>query len=675
MSGIEPVQEYNEFIKRKLLDSIQRGIVGGLPQPTMFGGKRMRNFVLPSSTEYDYPSSLSVGHLGASQPDMLGGSFWDDFGKGFKQGVSGVAQVAMPIVKEVGTEMAKDALRSYAKGSGRRRKKGGYLIGRDGMVRATAEGGYIGMTGNPYNESGFGSPNTQLDNFPHFYSGAGVPMSGAGVFDTFKQGFTQVGNALAPVAKEIFHDVVVPEGKDYLKQQLKERREKGGSKNSALIAKMIGNQRKSFSIDRVSRPSGNAINYAQKAFGQKYKGKKPSDMWNTYKGEIRHQEAPKKRGRKPKAPVAPQPEPESESDEESVQNVVVSHQSPVVPINPAKGVGKKPRGRPPKKGAKGTADIRGFFKSGAGMPLTGSGVADDIGKIAKIAMPFLPLLMGLGRGDPLPPHPCGGNWADDLGKVSSAIAPFAPLLLGLGKGKPPSKYAINKIMKGGSFLDDLGKVSSAIAPFAPLLMGFGRDGEMCGGNFLDDMGKISSAIAPFAPLLMAMGRGGSLSGKAVRLSPMVGADGHGIFPFQPVVAKKKGGVMIMDNPSQFHINTGLMPPALASYNPPVPSVSGKGRKKGGDMVGSLMSGIGSAMMNKMASSTPQVASQMANYAIQNPDQALQFAKMMTGRGRKQLPQSGKKRESARGAIVAEVMKKHGLNLAQASKFVKEHGLY
>jgi len=613
MSGIEPVQEYNEYIKRQLLDAIHRGVVGGLPQPTMFGGKRMRNFVLPSSTEYDYPSSLSVGHLGASQPDMLGGSFWDDFGKGFKQGVSGVAQIATPIVKEVGTELAKDAIRSYAKGSGRRRKKGGYLIGRDGMVRATAEGGYIGMTGNPYNESGFGSANTQLDNFPKW----GGAMSGAGVFDTFKSGFSSLGNAIAPIAKDIFHDVVVPEGKEYLKDQIKEYKSgKGGSKSSAIIAKMIGKQRKGFEIDRVSRPSGNAINYAKKAFGQKYKGKKPSDMWNTYKGEIMEQPAPKKRGRKPKAPVAPQPE--SESDEDEPQNVVVSAQPPVVPYNPAKGVGAKPRGRPPKKGAKGTADIRGFFTSGSGRPLTGSGVADDIGKIAQIATPFLPLLMGLGRGDPLPPHPCGGNWADDLGKVSSAIAPFAPLLLGLGKGKPPSKYAINKMMKGGNFLDDLGKVSSAIAPFAPLLMGLGR-----GGNWADDLGKVSQAIAPFAPLLMGLGRkksAGSLSGKAVRRSPMLGADGHGILPFQPVVAnRKKGGVMIMDNPSQFHINTGLMPPALASYNPPVPSVSGKGRK--------------------------------------------------------QLPHSGKKRESARGAIVAEVMKKHGLNLPQASKFVKEHGLY
>jgi len=615
MSGIEPVQEYNEYIKRQLLDAIHRGIVGGLPQPTMFGGKRMRNFVLPSSTEYDYPSSLSVGHLGASQPDMLGGSFWDDFGKGFKQGVSGVAQVALPIVKEVGTEVAKDALRSYAKGSGRRRKKGGYLIGRNGEVRATAEGGYIGMTGNPYNESGFGSANTQLDNFPKW----GGAMSGAGIWDNFKSGFTQVGNAIAPVAKEIFHDVVVPEGKEYLKQQIKDYRsgDKGGSKSSAIIAKMIGKQRKGFEIDRVSKPSGNAISYAKKAFGQTYKGKKPSDMWNTYKGEIMAQQAPKKRGRKPKAPVAP--EPESEIDEEEPQNVVVAP-SAVVPYNPAKGVkGRKPRGRPPKKGAKGTADIRNFF-SGKGRDdvLTGGDILGDIGKVGQAVAPFLPLLMGLGRGDQMPPHPCGGNWADDLGNISQAIAPFAPLLMGLGRGKPPSKTALNRIIKcGGNWADDLGKVSQAIAPFAPLLMGLGR-----GGNWTDDLAKVGQAIAPFAPLLLGLGRGGGYG--AIRRTPMVGADGHGILPFKPAVAKmtagrKKGGVMIMDDPSQFHINTGLMPPALASYNPPVPKT--------------------------------------------------------TGSGRKQLPHSGKKRESARGAIVAEVMKKHGLNLPQASKFVKEQGLY
>jgi hypothetical protein len=51
---------------------------------------------------------------------------------------------------------------------------------------------------------------------------------------------------------------------------------------------------------------------------------------------------------------------------------------------------------------------------------------------------------------------------------------------------------------------------------------------------------------------------------------------------------------------------------------------------------------------------------------------------LTGLGRQPkatLPKSGHKRETARGAIVAEVMKKHSLSLPQASKYVKEHGLY
>jgi uncharacterized protein YneF (UPF0154 family) len=53
--------------------------------------------------------------------------------------------------------------------------------------------------------------------------------------------------------------------------------------------------------------------------------------------------------------------------------------------------------------------------------------------------------------------------------------------------------------------------------------------------------------------------------------------------------------------------------------------------------------------------------------------------MMMGLGRKKkemsLPKSAHKRYSARGAIVAEIMKKKGLTLPQASKYVKDNGLY
>jgi hypothetical protein len=54
--------------------------------------------------------------------------------------------------------------------------------------------------------------------------------------------------------------------------------------------------------------------------------------------------------------------------------------------------------------------------------------------------------------------------------------------------------------------------------------------------------------------------------------------------------------------------------------------------------------------------------------------------MMMGLGRKKktemsLPKSAHKRYSVRGDIVAEIMKKQGLSLGQASKFVKDNGLY
>jgi hypothetical protein len=44
-------------------------------------------------------------------------------------------------------------------------------------------------------------------------------------------------------------------------------------------------------------------------------------------------------------------------------------------------------------------------------------------------------------------------------------------------------------------------------------------------------------------------------------------------------------------------------------------------------------------------------------------------------GLKHLPKSGHKRNTARGLIVGDIMRKHGMNLPQASKYVKDHGLY
>jgi len=48
----------------------------------------------------------------------------------------------------------------------------------------------------------------------------------------------------------------------------------------------------------------------------------------------------------------------------------------------------------------------------------------------------------------------------------------------------------------------------------------------------------------------------------------------------------------------------------------------------------------------------------------------------SGAGRRaKLPKSGRKREVARGDIVAAVMKQQNISLGQASRYVKQHGLY
>lgn len=77
------MEDYNRLISSRILDGYE-GMIGNVSQPQMLGGKRMRNFVLPASTESDFPATLSVGRMdGQATPATLGGEFWKDFGNGF----------------------------------------------------------------------------------------------------------------------------------------------------------------------------------------------------------------------------------------------------------------------------------------------------------------------------------------------------------------------------------------------------------------------------------------------------------------------------------------------------------------------------------------------------------------------------------------------------------------
>ena len=212
------MNDYNSLISAKILDGYE-GMIDKVPQATMFGGKRMRNFVLPASTEYDYPGTLSVGTTDGKYAQTLGGAFFRDFNKGFPMedlaggashcemeggayyiGADGkvhssgqipigmprrvggrvpkalrdIGKVATPIAKDLGMTLAKEGIKegvkSYAKSGGRRRRKSNIL------------------------------------------KSVGKVMG-------------SVGRELAPVARDVFHDVIVPEGKkalrDYIRESLK----------------------------------------------------------------------------------------------------------------------------------------------------------------------------------------------------------------------------------------------------------------------------------------------------------------------------------------------------------------------------------------------------------------------------------------------------------------------
>lgn len=146
------MENYNALISAKILDNYDRMIdvlpqpeMFGRPQKKLFGGARVRNFVLPGSTESDYPGTLSVGRMDGQKPDTLGADFWNEFGDGFPEGslsggrrknpfgkiMKSVGKEVAPIAKDLGTTLAKEGIKegvkSYAKSgstaTGGRRKK------------------------------------------------------------------------------------------------------------------------------------------------------------------------------------------------------------------------------------------------------------------------------------------------------------------------------------------------------------------------------------------------------------------------------------------------------------------------------------------------------------------------------------------------------------------------
>lgn len=202
------MESYNRLISAKVLDGYE-AMLENVAQPQMFGGKRMRKFVLPTSTESDYPATLSVGRMDGEKPSTLGGDFWKDFGDGFPTGsLQGGKFNIGKVFKSVGKELA-----PVAKDVGKDLVKQGVKQGVKEMMSAKPKEGAV--AGRRHRRKSF--------------------------IHSIGKAASSIGKELAPVAKEVFHDVIVPEGKKALKQSirdsLKAKPKEGASSDEMIVGK------------------------------------------------------------------------------------------------------------------------------------------------------------------------------------------------------------------------------------------------------------------------------------------------------------------------------------------------------------------------------------------------------------------------------------------------------
>ena len=203
------MMNYNSLIGSSILDSYDQ-MINSSAQPNMFGGKRVRKFVLPGSTDYDYPGSLSVGQ--GDRPNVAsGGSFSTDFARrrrigairrggerdysdsesdeeddemeggkfSFTKSMKSVGKALKPVAKVV-KPIAKDVLHEY--------------------IKSSMEGG----------------------------------KKKKSVFGAIGKALKPIGKEIGRASKEVFREVVVPAGKEALKEKLK-RKPEGSEYGGALI--------------------------------------------------------------------------------------------------------------------------------------------------------------------------------------------------------------------------------------------------------------------------------------------------------------------------------------------------------------------------------------------------------------------------------------------------------
>lgn len=267
--------------------------------PKIYGGKPLRNHPLAGYTiDSEGPSTLYVdgpnlmnrsyqGNIGDIKPDirdiLKGAGFWGDVGHELKSGLSkGAKAVFHDVIVPVGTSMAKDYVKSKMGGKRPRGRPPKHYVHHDVRMIEPAEhhkrvkgAGFWKDFGDGFVKGVKGTTKLASKILPIatmvapelapltgavmatnrlINKGSGRPRGrprkniegGNKALDSIKKGFKAVGRVVAPVAKDIFHNVIVPVGtnmaKDYVKSKMGGRRKKciGGASELYPPAVMRG---------------------------------------------------------------------------------------------------------------------------------------------------------------------------------------------------------------------------------------------------------------------------------------------------------------------------------------------------------------------------------------------------------------------------------------------------
>jgi hypothetical protein len=278
----------------------------------------------------------------------------------------------------------------------------------------------------------------------------------------------------------------------------------------------------------------------------------------------------------------------------------------------------------------------------------------------------------------------------DTGKkvasTAAAIAPVAALAAkAIGSGRPrgrPAKGHVGRtqtkakggVKSGGNILKGLASLAKKIAPSAlSLLTGLGRKANMAdkrkacadaitGGNFFkdfekgfNDVTKLAAKVAPIAlPLMTGLGKkqyGGSFNfGK-----------------FLEKIGKAAAPVVLKEGKKALGIGKGLVPAMVGSKK------DACGRPSGTRDFGKACGG--NILDDAIEATKPLVRKGKAAVKEAIKENAPKATKALKKAADKAITKAVGGGRAARAAIVKKVMAEKGMKMIEASKHVKEHGLY